>query len=364
MPGASARQHTIAASAPPLHERLQALLAWQAAASRLLFDRRAQRFLPAGCAARAAWVGGSSAAPQDADACLVQVRFGDAPGSVSALVASRLSDLLPQAIDPSMDPGLQASLIQFATRETTSWTEALGIGNLRALQAEQVQELGPALGEQIEVRWSQGRERSGRLRLMHADAPVLSAVQARLEAVNFDGSRFGALRVAGHMVLGQRQMPVARADGLRPGDLILPQTELEAGAPIRGRLLFGERQARHWGAPACLQDRTITIEGKPSMSNGSASSSGDAALHDQNVRISDIDIPISFEIETTDVTLAALESIEPGYVFELPMAAAGATVRLTVYGQVIGQGELVSVGDQLGVRVLRIGASHAVGSGS
>ncbi len=358
MPSASTRQHGDTA---PLHPNLRALQPWQAAASRVLFDVRTQRLLPAGGAACAAWVEGGGE-PQDG---AVLLRFGGAPGSVTALVSSDVSDLLPQSIDPSMDAALQACLLQFATREVIPWTEALGVVGLQAQGAEHAHEQTLPAAAQIEVRWSSGRERSGRLRLTAADTPLLSAVRARLESTAAHAARFGSLRVAGRMVLGQRQMPVARADALRPGDLILPQTALLLASPIRGRLLFGERHARHWAATASLQDRTITIEGKPSMSNRSASSGGgDAALRDQNMRISDIDLPISFEIETAEVTLAALESIEPGYVFELPMAAAGATVRLTVYGQVIGQGELVSVGDQLGVRILRIGASHAVGPGS
>lgn len=357
MSSASTRQHGDAA---PLHPNLRALQPWQAAASRVLFDARTQRLLPAGGTACAAWVEGGGE-PQDG---AVLLRFGGAPGSLTALVSSDVSDLLPQSIDPSMDAALQACLLQFATREVIPWTEALGVGGLQAQGAEHAHEQTLPAAAQIEVRWSSGRERSGRLRMTAADAPLLSAVRARLESIAAHAARFKSLRVAGFMVLGRRQMPVARADALRPGDLILPQTALLAAAPIRGRLLFGERHARHWAATACLQGRTITIEGKPSMSNGPASGGGDAALRDQNMRISDIDLPISFEIETTEVTLAALESIEPGYVFELPMAAAGATVRLTVYGQVIGQGELVSVGDQLGVRILRIGASNAVGSGS
>ena len=43
---------------------------------------------------------------------------------------------------------------------------------------------------------------------------------------------------------------------------------------------------------------------------------------------------------------------EPGYVFPVPAQLEGANVTIRANGEAVGQGELVSVGDTLGVRLL------------
>jgi type III secretion protein Q len=343
-----------------LQPRLRMLQPWQAEASRVLFDARTRHLLPEGCSASAAWVDG---APTNVPDSAVVLRFVGPRGRVSTRVSCSESDMLAQAVDPSIGPQLQSTLLQFATHDVVPWLEALGLAGPNALEVEQVPVFAPANEAQIEIGWSRHHGDAGRVRLVHADALAVRSVRSALFKVA-PAHTFRALRVTGRLLLGERTMPVARADALRCGDVILPQGTLETGSSLRGVLLFGEPSARHWTAPASWLEHTITIEGVPLMSHGKAkaAASGDAAPNSA-MRISDIDIPIAFEVETTTITLAALESIQPGYVFELPMAAAGATVRLTVYGQAVGQGELVSVGEQLGVRILRIGASNAVDSG-
>ena len=50
--------------------------------------------------------------------------------------------------------------------------------------------------------------------------------------------------------------------------------------------------------------------------------------------------------------LSDIAGLQPGYVFALPAHLEGANVTIRANGRVAGQGELVAVGDTLGVRLL------------
>jgi type III secretion protein Q len=59
-------------------------------------------------------------------------------------------------------------------------------------------------------------------------------------------------------------------------------------------------------------------------------------------------------VETVSVPLSDLESIQPGYVIELTAPLEGAAIRLVAFGQTIGYAELVTVGDKLGARIIKM----------
>ena len=65
------------------------------------------------------------------------------------------------------------------------------------------------------------------------------------------------------------------------------------------------------------------------------------------------DIPVRIEFAIGEVTLpfGELERIEAGYVFELGRAIDGASVDIRANGQRIGRGQIVAIGDALGVRI-------------
>ncbi|MCI3208275.1 MULTISPECIES: type III secretion system cytoplasmic ring protein SctQ [Pandoraea] len=67
-------------------------------------------------------------------------------------------------------------------------------------------------------------------------------------------------------------------------------------------------------------------------------------------------VPLHLEVGTLDLTLADIARMQPGYLLELPNAAACAQVRLTVHGQTVGHGELVAIGEHLGVQITHMDA--------
>jgi type III secretion protein Q len=67
-----------------------------------------------------------------------------------------------------------------------------------------------------------------------------------------------------------------------------------------------------------------------------------------------VQVRLGFEVGRKKINIADLAAIQPGYVFRLPAPLEGQNVTLLANGREIATGELVSVGDFLGVRVLEV----------
>lgn len=63
-------------------------------------------------------------------------------------------------------------------------------------------------------------------------------------------------------------------------------------------------------------------------------------------------VQVGFELGRTEMSIGELADLQPGYVFPLAAALEGSNVTIRANGRVAGRGELVAVGDTLGVRLL------------
>ena len=63
-------------------------------------------------------------------------------------------------------------------------------------------------------------------------------------------------------------------------------------------------------------------------------------------------VQVAFEVGRLEMAVGKLAELQPGYVFPVPAQLEGANVTIRANGEAVGQGELVSVGDTLGVRLL------------
>lgn len=66
-----------------------------------------------------------------------------------------------------------------------------------------------------------------------------------------------------------------------------------------------------------------------------------------------VELKLTFELGETTIRLGDLRSLQAGYTFELN-ARTSSAIDIKAYGQVIGHGELVEVGDRIGVRFMEI----------
>ena len=74
----------------------------------------------------------------------------------------------------------------------------------------------------------------------------------------------------------------------------------------------------------------------------------------EDVELDDLPIKLVFEVGRCDMTLGAVRALGPGHVFALERDPAQ-SVDIVANGRRIGTGQLVRVGERLGVRVLRLG---------
>jgi flagellar motor switch/type III secretory pathway protein FliN len=76
----------------------------------------------------------------------------------------------------------------------------------------------------------------------------------------------------------------------------------------------------------------------------------DVPLGIDHQAIANAEVTVRFSIGSARTTLGELTSIQPGYVFETETKAA-VPVTIEFNGVALGKGELVSIGDRLGVLV-------------
>ncbi|WP_206956918.1 type III secretion system cytoplasmic ring protein SctQ [Trinickia acidisoli] len=192
--------------------------------------------------------------------------------------------------------------------------------------------------------------------------------------------QFGELTVPGSLVIGTKRLSVDTLARLQPGDVLLRALFPSFDA----RLLFSTNEAlgddeddalssdtagsalAAWGTTGLVRLCAIArfdaisavITKETYMSDHLDPAFIDAGLSaDQqgdSARIGDLELPVQFEIDTLAIPLSQLSAIGPGYVIEFPVPFRDAKLRLVAHGSTIGHGELVTVGDHLGVRIVRM----------
>jgi type III secretion protein Q len=165
--------------------------------------------------------------------------------------------------------------------------------------------------------------------------------------------------------LGTRRLALSLLRSLEVGDVVLLDGpgagHSQAG---RGLAVVGSLKGRGAVTRACtFRGNAITITGDHWMNTDTLLPTAPSA-HDAPSRaaepgsgadpIADIEIDLHFELQVISTPLAELAAMRPGYVIELPMPAAEATVSLVAGGQVYGRAQLVSIGDRLGARILEL----------
>lgn len=159
---------------------------------------------------------------------------------------------------------------------------------------------------------------------------------------------FTALSLRPRLRVMTRQWPRHVLQSLAPGDVALagePQASLRCGV---GRVL----SAAVFIHP---KEFTVQVADHPHMTDDAAA--GDE-LPPPAGTLDELQLPVAFELDTARISLAVLAGMRPGYAVELDVPLREATVRLVCHGQTLGQGQLVAIGDQLGVRITRMEYTH------
>lgn len=178
---------------------------------------------------------------------------------------------------------------------------------------------------------------------LHAERGALDALAGwlgRLPAQPL--GRADALPAAVHVVIARVPLPVSALRAISLGDVILvglppgdrPQgpCELWVGTRQVGRALRNQQSIR------------VTAMNPPAEPAAKAPAGP--------VKVDDLPVPVLFEVGQIDLTIGQLRTVAEGFTFELP-ATPPRLVVIRAGGREIGQGELVEIGDKVGVRVVQ-----------
>ncbi len=320
-------------SAAPLTGRLPATSAGEALLSRLAFDARFGRWLSEALQLPTVAVSRREATGRwrlDADSD--HGRF-----SLAVDLTDWPALQLAVALDDPDDACAVLGLL------LAPWTEALA----PALGRVRVRAVTPLAQVPADVAvLSFGRLQIGWL---EADAALLDRLSwLCLRPGVTDIQPFAALPLRARLRLLARPLPRAVLQSLRPGDVVL------AGDPSP-RLLCGVGRTLQARVHIHPKEFTVHVAESPYVADDPGVPEAPAAAPST---LDELQLPVAFELDTARVSLADLANMAPGYAVELDVPVQEAAVRLICHGQTLGHGQLVAIGDRLGVRITRLEFVH------
>jgi type III secretion protein Q len=334
--------------ASPLRERLPSMSADDAARQRRLASRR-RRFALRG--ERNAWV--EISGPRGDASPWVVLGAGD------ARLATALGD----------DRGADESDLHWSDYEGDSRLVAWSLAHERALawlgevlgsrllpieivDAEPADDgvtIGVALGD------DNGVACAGALHLSAAALDRLLADERGIDSIGDAASRSAANVAAPLAVtLAGPELTVDELRALKSGDVIVAGSRRSALENLH--VDDGARGWRaRWDQEALHVIETGAATRRP-LRRGSMNESNVEGAEAAPAGVGSIPVRIEFAIGELTLPFGELERIEPGYVFELGRAIDGTSVDVRANGQRIGRGQIVAIGDTLGVRITDCGA--------
>ncbi|HEV3104150.1 MAG TPA: type III secretion system cytoplasmic ring protein SctQ [Trinickia sp.] len=340
--------------------RLPSLAATTARQHRLAVDERLHA-LVAHTFGVAGFTVGTRNLVEPAHAAVVRLRWGMQCASVHIDVSQHagLASVV-QTGEPALRHAVAALMLEPLLRAFAS----LGFEGVEVVSLDRAQP-APVAGSCCAIAFRLAGQRIDAT-LEHIDSGWLDALEALVarQCMPF-ATHVSEIAVPGRIVIGEKAINITTLETLRPGDVILRAVAPELGAlikheraSVRMQVVWGRFSTRQLRARADVNHDSLTLTEDPTMSHEIQYGAPLTDSIDSPVEISNLDLPLKLEIDTVSLPVAQLSALRAGYVLELPTPVPDARVRLVTYGQTIGFGELVSVGDHLGVRLTQLSQSH------
>lgn len=201
--------------------------------------------------------------------------------------------------------------------------------------------------------------RNRRIGLQAIDEAMAGQIQALLAAsVRSDASHLLGLRVACRIRLARKTYCASELGSVSAGDVLITGLPAGASASLHCHLSFGMGVSMETTAQLDIDSHQATLDGTPEPGSEPIPEH-DLPAGAEIGAIGKLSIPVAFEIDSARVRLDDLAAFGPGSVITLDMPVREALVRLVCHDQVIGTGRLIVIGEQLGVRIERMGLSLA-----
>lgn len=329
--------------AEPIAARLPALPPSAARAARIGHDRRFQHWLRALLGHRV----GPVVAAQPTSGHL-SIDLHGAHGSLDIAVdpghwpALQMAAALP---DATLAAAVADALLQPISGALAGALPGLKVRSLRR---------PPASGPMPTVQTQGGSA----VTLMHLDGGIAAHLETQLRRQPSSLQGLAALRLPARLCVLERPFTRRQLEALAPGDMVL------CGAGRRrthGRwqanLLIGSGITMQADTDIELEHASVRLAEPPRLADEEALAPQMPAL--DGATLADLQVPVAFELDSARISLGELASLDAGSVIELDVPLLEAGVRLVCHGQTVGVGQLVAIGDQLGVRIRRMGLAAA-----
>lgn len=254
-----------------------------------------------------------------------------------------------------LDPDRILLLVDLAlTPFITALESAFGaaIGPLEPLNGPKPE---VALGLAVELRAADGFHAEVRLGLPAGLTERVAALVEALPALPID---FGDLPIPVSVRLGDVSLTLAEVKSLEPGDIVL-HDPVSADPSLRS-LAIGDiwiAAARAETGRVRLATPFRTLPPPPESATMSEFEPRASALAGPDataeIDLDQLPVRLVFEAGRTEIPLRELRSLGVGHIFELGRDAAD-PVDIMANGKRIGIGELVRIGDELGIRVRQL----------
>ncbi len=145
---------------------------------------------------------------------------------------------------------------------------------------------------------------------------------------------------------------------LRPGDVIVVGTRGRVPSPQayasdrRWPLAGGAEGWRIDGPPQPVSVPQESSAMNDNEVNAEMADAGSGAEAVAQPSAHNLPVNVEFDLGRVQLSVGELANLQPGYVFALPAHLEGANVTIRTNGRIAGRGEMVAVGDTLGVRLL------------
>lgn len=193
--------------------------------------------------------------------------------------------------------------------------------------------------------------------LCACDLAVQERLQQALLSILPRTCGLAGVRLVGRLCLHRRALPIGALQRLCRGDVVL-MGAADTAAESTHVLHYGIGMTMQALTEVDPSTQTVKVVNEPTLAAEAEPAAANPDAQALPEGLSDLMLPVAFEIDTAALSLAELSSIRPGYVVELAVPLMEATVRLVCHGQTIGSGQLVAIGEQLGVRINRMSTSH------
>ncbi len=196
----------------------------------------------------------------------------------------------------------------------------------------------------------------GSAQVLHASSDLVESLSRAVETMRpaFGEvlARCGSLPVDSSLVIGRVLLADLALKRLRAGDILLIGPQALAGRDnqrdgISAEVIWCDMQRPHLRATGAYRNHTMTLESSAELV--CAATPNDTSIFAKAVEQLELQVVVTLDAPT--LTLTEIAALEPGAVLALPGDPGSARVSLSAGGNVFGDGQLVAVGNHLGVRI-------------